>query len=171
MTRVLAVDPGKNSGIALGYYDATTPYQLLERWQVHDGVDGLLDWLEQKLAFDEIVCEKFILGQDNAFAADLTPVQIEGIIIAEARRAGVPIIWQPRTDKAALTGYPASAVTKAQRQRVRFDWLKEHGLFRAGTENDDSNDAIVHALVSLKRRRHMPTLRRYWAPKRSRIAA
>jgi len=161
MTRILSLDPGGNSGIALGFYDAVTPYQLLERWQVHDGLDGFLAWWQNECpAFDDLVSELFVLG-DNEFRADLTPVHIEGALRALYPR---PIMWQPNTDKAGLTGYPASAKTKAQKQRVRFDFLDRFGLFRPGTENDDSNDAVTHVLVNLKRRRHMPTLRAYWAP-------
>lgn len=163
MTLLLSIDPGKNTGISLGFYDATTPYQLHERWQVHGGLRGFIRWWEQERpAFDELVCEKFILA-DNEFDADLTPVEIEGAL--QVLHRGF-ILWQPRTDKAVLTGYPKSATTKAQRQRVRFDFLEHYGMFRAGTDNDDSNDAITHALVSLKRRRHLPTLRAYWGPKR-----
>lgn len=162
MTHLLSIDPGQNTGISLGFYDALTPYQLLERWQVHDGLPGFIRWWERERPhFDELVCEKFILGDDE-FRADLTPVLIEGALQTLHRGA---ILWQPRTDKAGLTGYPASAKTKAQRQRVRFDFLEHFGMFRAGTENDDSNDTVVHALVSLKRRRHLPTLRAYWAPR------
>lgn len=170
MTRVLSADPGKNSGLALGYFDAITPYRLISRWQVHEGLTGFLDWAAyQAPQFDEIVCEKFILDPKNQFTADLTPVEIEGALRTLQsidQRFDVPIMWQPRTDKAALTGYPDSAKTKAQRQRVRFDFLDRFGLFARGTENDDSNDAICHALISLKRRLHEPTLHAFWPERR-----
>ena len=173
MTYLLSVDPGGNSGIALGYYDAITPYRLLERWQVHGGADGFRAWwyeghVEQ---VDEIVCELFILDPGNQFTADLTPKLIEGAIPVlldwYEHRFGrrIPVTWQPRTDKAALTGYPKEAKTKAQRQRVRFDFLDRFGLFKPGTENDDSNDAITHALVYLKRRLHMPSILAMWPPR------
>lgn len=162
MTRILSIDPGMNTGISLGYFDATTPFQLLERWQVHGGLQGFIRWWErERPKFDELLSEKFILGDDE-FRADLTPVLIEGAIQTLYRGS---ILWQPRTDKAGLIGYPPSAKTKAQRQRVRFDFLERFGMFRAGIENDDSNDTIVHSLVSLKRRRHMPTLRAYFGPR------
>lgn len=168
MTRLLSIDPGVNTGISLGFHDAVTPYQLLERWQVHGGLPGFLAWWRnERPDFDELVSEKFILG-DNEFKADLTPVLIEGAL--QAMYDGT-IMWQPRTDKAGLTGYPASAKTKAQKQRVRFDFLDRFGMFRAGTDNDDSNDTIVHALVNLKRRRHMPTLRAYWGPRNGLVLA
>ena len=70
--------------------------------------------------------------------------------------------WQLRTAKGELVGYPATAKTPAQRQRVRFDFLDRFGLYAEGEDNIDSNDAITHALVYLKARKHMPTMRKYW---------
>jgi hypothetical protein len=167
MTTMLSIDPGKNTGIALGYYDAISPYQLIARWQVHNGVEGFIEWWRREqphhlMGVDEIVLEIFVLA-DNDFKADVTPLRIEGAIAA-LNTTGIPIIEQDRTAKGSLTGYPPEAKTKAQRQRVRFDFLKEHGLFVAGTENDDSNDAITHSLVSLKRRHHAPTIKKFWPP-------
>ncbi len=163
MTYQLDIDPGKNTGVALAFYDAITPYRLEERWQVHGGLDGFNEWWYDNIALDvdEIVCEKFILAR-NDFQADLEPMLIEGALRTHLHEDATPIMWQPRTDKSALTGYPETAKTPGQRQRVRFDFLDRFGLFKPGTENDDSNDAITHGLVNLKRRKHAPTLQAYW---------
>lgn len=166
MTHLLSADPGQASGLALGYYDATTPYRLLERYQVLGGLDGFLRWWHSdRPDFDELVVEKFILDSRNEFVADLTPKEIEGALAALLWGSPIQPVYQPRTDKAALVGYPASAKTKAQRQRVRFDFLDRFGMFKPGTQNDDSNDAITHGLVYLKRRKHAPTLRAFWPPR------
>ena len=166
MTHQLSIDPGLNTGVALAYYDATTPYRLLGRYQVHNGLDGFLEWQDGMAhQVDEFIVEKFIYDP-TADNADLSGVPIEGVVARWARDLGAPVIWQSRFDKSALTGYPKEATTKAQRQRVRFDWLTEHGLFKAGTDNDDSHDAICHGLISLKKRRHAPTLRAFWPPRR-----
>ena len=177
MTYILSLDPGQNTGAALGYYDAITPYRLVERYQIHGGLEGFVAWCMEGNPFtaDEVVVESFRLREENEFSADLTPVHIEGAIRAMAALDSefwpkVPIIYQPPSDKGSLIGYPRSAVTKAQRQRVRFDFLDRFGLFKAGTENDDSNDAITHALVCLKRRKHGPTTMALWPPP-SRILA
>lgn len=168
MTYLLSIDPGGNTGIALGFYDATTPYRLVERWQVHGGLEGFKHWwLHSRPHFDEIIVEKFILSADNEFDADLTPVYIEGALSVLLDMAGKAAAWQPRTEKSLLTGYPKGAQTKAQKQRVRFDFLERFGLFKAGTENDDSNDAITHALVYLKKRMHEPTRSVFWPAGRS----
>lgn len=169
MSLILSIDPGLNTGVALAYFDDVTPYTLRERWQVHGGPVGLDRWLDAGgfQGADVLVVEKFILAR-NDFAADLTPVQDEGVIMAAADRARLPILWQPRSDKGRLTGYSekAKAGTKTQRQRERFDFLERFGMYAAGTENDDSNDAITHGLVYLKRIEHLPTLRHFWPPRR-----
>lgn len=169
MTYLLAIDPGKNTGIALGFYDDETPYELRERWQVHGGLDGFKHWWprnEDHWYWADLVVEKFILDPSNQFTADLTPVHIEGAlsVLLDRTERTHRVAWQPRTDKSLLTGYPAGA-TSAQKQRARFDFLKRFDLFEPGTDNDDSNDAITHALVYLKKQRHLPTLRKYWGPK------
>lgn len=158
MTSILSVDPGLNTGVALGYYDATTPLQVLERWQIHRGLDGFIQWMQGGwMAPDEVVVEKFIGNPEEV--GDLSGVPIEGALAWQAALDGSTVLWHDRTDKGLLCGYPAEAATKAQRQRVRFDYLDRFGLFMPGTENDDGNDAVTHLIVSLRRRRHMPTLR------------
>ncbi|MEV5068935.1 hypothetical protein MRBLMI12_000492 [Microbacterium sp. LMI12-1-1.1] len=172
MTRALWVDPGLMTGIALSYYDATTPYQLLQRWQIGRGIHGWIDWklnVGIHLGIDELGYEKFILGQeeDAQLSGDpLAGVPIEGSIHEWGIVAGIPVMIQDRTHKGSLIGYPTPARSKAERQRVRFDWLEEHGLFEAGTGNDDSNDAITHGIVNLKIRHHVPTMRHFWPPRR-----
>ncbi len=162
MTRLLSIDPGRNTGVALGYYDEQTAYTLEDRWQVHGGLDGFINWWRyDRPLFDELVVERFDLA-DNEFKADLTPVHIEGAL--RCMFTG-HVAYQPRTDKGRLTGYPPEAKEKHQRERIRNLWLDQFGLFVPGEDNQDSNDAIVHALVYLKQRRHLPTMRHYWPPR------
>jgi hypothetical protein len=175
MTRLLSIDPGKNTGIALGEYGDDQPYRLLDRWQVHRGKDPFKRWLlaGNGSTADEIVCEKFILSSDNEFVANTDALVLEGILegiqAAAAPRLlpATPIVWQPREKKGALIGYSPKAKrgTKANRQRERFDFLEKHGLFLEGTDNDDTNDAITHALVYLKTR-HYETAKHYWPGRR-----
>jgi hypothetical protein len=163
MTHLLSLDPGLNSGVALGWYSPITPYQLLDRWQVHNGLPGFVQWWEnERPDYDELVVEKFILSGSNDFTADLTPVEIEGALRVLLGDEYENVMWQPRQDKGLLCGYPTDAKTPDQRQRVRFDFLDRFGLYVPGEDNIDSMDAICHALVSLKRRKHMPTMRKYW---------
>jgi hypothetical protein len=111
---LLSLDPGRNSGAALGYYDDIEPYTLVDRWQIHGGVDGFKRWWREGhwRSADYLVVEKFILASDNEFTADLTPVHIEGALSVLLDDSHLRPIWQPRTDKSRLVGYPKSAVTK-----------------------------------------------------------
>ena len=167
MTYLLSIDPGQSTGIALGYYDAITPYRLERRWNVLGGVEGFIDWWGEDQGREiahEMVVEQFHLDPTNQFSADLTPVAIEGALAVLNMGSGVEITWQGREMKSALIGYPPEARTKTERQRVRFDFLDRFGLFAKGAHNDDSQDAITHALVFLKRRKHMPTMLAFWPP-------
>lgn len=172
MTYLLSADPGKNSGLAMGYYDSLTPYRLLERWQVHGGLEGFLDWVRTTDAmWDEMVVERFDLA-NNDFVADITPKAIEGSIVTLREydpRFDCPIIWQTRQDKASLIGYPPEADTPDKRQRLRSKFLDRFGMFTPGEDNQDSMDAIVHSIVSLKRRKHAATLLAYFPPTKFRI--
>lgn len=166
MTWLLSIDPGKNSGIALGYFDSLTPYQLHQRWQVHGGVVGLAHWWrDERPEYDVLVIEKFILDPTNEFTADLSAPECEGFLLVALEGEAVQPVWQLRSAKGDLTGYPKWATKKHQRQRIRFNFLERFGLFRAGTENDDSNDAITHGVVWLKRMEHLPQLRQMWPPR------
>ena len=173
MTKILSLDPGFSTGFALGFFDAITPYQLLDRGQVLNGADGFADWLLQgnALDVDVIVCESFRLLGKNKFVADTIPLLLEGILWGmhahpKSVIAQTPIVWQSAADKATLIGYPDSADTPDRRQRLRFKFLAKHGLHAPGKRNDDSNDAICHALVYLKRREHMPTTLALWPDRR-----
>lgn len=171
MSLIACVDPGLNTGATIGYFDAISPYRLLERFQIHGGEEGFKAWLEEgHLAdVDVLICEKFVLA-NNEFVADTIPLLLEGILIGAQRWGGgivadVPIVWYENRMKSALTGYPQEANTKSRRKRVRFDFLKRFGLFAAGTEFDDSNDCVVYSLIYLKLAKHMPTLMAFWRPR------
>lgn len=174
MTRLLTIDPGLSTGVALGFYDDTTPYTLLERWNVLGGVPGFVQFIGEGhvASADQLVSESFVL-RDNDFAADLVPVRVEGAILT-LQALGSPHLparvtaWQPPSDKGSLIGYPADCVSNTQRQRFRFDFLDRFGLFIPGTAQDDAHDAITHSIVFLRRKRHRPTLLKYWPPKGTR---
>lgn len=166
MSMILSIDPGQNTGIALGSYSAITPYTLDYRWQVHGGVEGFINWWESNTErvgwADTIVCESFELRRTNTFQADIEPKAIEGALRVFTHYSDYEIAWQTAAQKASLIGYPESADTADKRQRLRYEFLDRFGLFKAGTENDDSNDAITHALVYLRSVKHAPTLHTFW---------
>lgn len=156
---MISLDPGKQTGIAAGFYGDNQPYTLLDVWQVSDGVTGFINWWNATarevirnyewsfLQPTVMVSEKFIL-RANAFVADTEPLVIEGALQA---LWSLPIHWQPRTDKTLVD------------DRV----LKEHGLWHTGKQVGwkdarDTNDAIIHSLAYLKKNKHIPTLEKYW---------
>lgn len=170
---LLSIDPGKSTGIALGVYGDKVPYTRIKYWQIEGGTDGFCEWYEEhdggmvdvvdhlvtlfgedgggkqrKARFEKVV-EKFILNPGNTFTADLTPVQIEGALIAYNEDP----IWHNRTDKAL----------------VKDEVLKKNDLWLTGTmvecaDARDANDATIHALAHMLKIRHMPTLKEYFKP-------
>jgi hypothetical protein len=171
LTYVLSIDPGKSTGIALGVYGDAVPYTRTHYWQVEGGTQGFCKWYEEhdggmvdvidhlvtmfgedggkktrRVDFEK-VSEKFILNPANPYAADLTPVEIEGALIAYGESPS----WHNRSDK----------------NMVRDRVLKDNGLWLTGSQVGckdarDVNDATIHALVHMMRKRHMPTVQEYF---------
>jgi hypothetical protein len=168
---LLSIDPGKSTGIALGVYGDTVPYIRIGYWQVEGGLEGFCRWYEEHDAgmvdvVDHVitlfgqdgggskhtvqldkVAEKFTLSSGNQYVADLTPVEIEGALYAY----GEDITWQSRSDKAL----------------VKDAVLKKNGMWLTGRmvgckDARDANDATIHALVHMMRKRHIPTVRHYF---------
>lgn len=151
MTYTLSIDPGMATGIALGSFTDTTPWELVDRWIVKGGVEGFIHWYYAVAPVQALmgrwVSERFVL-RDNDFIANCEPLRIEGAMLA----FGLNPIFQLRTDKALC----------------KDDVLKEHGLWTTGkmvghVDGRDANDAIIHALAYMKKQKHYPTLRKYWA--------
>lgn len=150
------------TGIAAGIFGSDQPYELLDVWQVGEGLTGFLDWwnktgktylLFKTWAYQEepvIVSEQFVL-RSNPFVADTTPIIIEGALVALCDYLKFSVTFQQRTNKAL----------------VNDSVLKEHGLWHTGKQVQwkdarDTNDAIIHALAFLKTNKHIPTLEKYW---------
>lgn len=152
MRNLLSFDPGLQTGIAVGTYEFDQPYELVDYWQVPNGLDGFLDWLKEHrrdFSLDPditIVSEKFVL-RSQRFVADTTPLLIEGAM----RALEMNPVFQLRTDKVLVP------------DRI----LKENGLWVSAkyvqhTDGRDANDAIIHALAYLFKQKHKPTLKRYF---------
>lgn len=168
---LLTIDPGKSTGIVLGVFGEHVPYTRIGYWQVEGGTEGFCDWYlehdggmvdvvdhlvtlfgedgggsQRRVKFDKVV-EKFILNPGNTFTADLTPVEIQGALIA----FGEYPIWHNRTDKVL----------------VKDEVLKRNDLWLTGSmveckDARDVNDATVHALAHMMKIRHKPTLQEYF---------
>lgn len=153
MPYILSLDPGKSSGIALGYYDETLPYESHRVWQVENGLEGFLEWEDEHwpwiaLLGPQIVSERFVL-RSQKFVADTTPLLIEG---AMRVLFGPKIHYQLRSEKAKVTN----------------DHLKHGGEYRTGKQvgckdANDANDAVRHAVIYLtkKANQHVPTIEKF----------
>jgi hypothetical protein len=147
---VMAIDPGKATGIARFAYREDLPLELVDAYTVPGGLDGILErpWLiEDAIGAFAVPFEQFVLSAGNAFTPDLEAVKIEGGLQA----VGVTLNRQSRSDKAL----------------VGDSMLKRHGLWRTGKQvgwkdGRDANDAIIHGLAWAMKRRHRPTIERYW---------
>jgi hypothetical protein len=141
--RVLAIDPGLKTGVALFDADAQ---QLRAMHIVPGGLPGLQDWWElhrQALEWDVLVVESFEL-EEGTHGIDLTPVGI----IDWFKTLGIPIVWQRRNQrgKGKLISVPV---------------LKRAGLYPKRGELKEGHQvaALQHALAYLVRQRHLPTIR------------
>ena len=47
MTYILAIDPGLSSGIVLGKFNDTEPFERVAFWQVEGGLAGVLEWYKE----------------------------------------------------------------------------------------------------------------------------
>jgi hypothetical protein len=150
VTYLWSFDPGLDTGAALGEYDNNVPYKIHATWSIPDGLDGFIQWSEsqQWLDTDEAVTERFVI--DGTITGVWAP-QIEGALAFLQHMYGFSITWQLRTDKTTL---------KAGSERVRNAWLKTKVAHKMTTQHE--RDAVTHALVYLKRKRHLPTLKEYW---------
>lgn len=153
MPYILSLDPGKSSGIALGYYDDTVAYEVHIVWQVENGLEGFIQWHDRQwhwieLLSPQIVSERFVL-RSQKFVADTTPLLIEG---AMRVLFGPDIHYQLRGEKAKVTN----------------DHLKRGFSYKTGKQvgrkdANDVNDAIRHGVIYLtkKKNQHLPTIEKF----------
>jgi hypothetical protein len=143
MPTILSFDPGGTTGVALTAY-SDEDVEVLWHKQITGSLKGFLDfhWDQlEDLKFDKIVCESFTL-REGVYGADLSPVYIIGAL--EALYPGVEIIYQEPKLK------PLCDDTR----------LKKMGLHTPGRGH--AMDAVRHAIIYLRNKKHYPTLRKGW---------
>ena len=170
---VLAFDPGKSSGVALLAYNETEPARLVKAWQFGNGVQGLLDWLEnqypssgwllpyspgseaERLFWSRelvAVSEKFVPVPGKGFAQSIDstlPLVCEGVLIAY----GIMPVYdskEKRWQRPSLM-YRHGGSTLAEKKKRSRAFLKKNGLYvlpkELGTpDNNDAISAILHGL-------------------------
>ena len=144
MQRVMAVDPGKSTGIVIGDFHDDREFSIIhvrqlkhEHWMINV-YDILAAYNEY--APDVAVCEQFDLRPGNNFLADLTPVKINSVL--EWEIGG--IVWQ--TPAMAKTAMPDHV-------------LKSLGFWPSGStvcqpDADDARDAGRHLFLWAVTKRH-----------------
>ena len=147
MRHLLALDPGRTTGMSIWQYDAETPLTLVGSGQIENGVEGFLEYLYpdpiKYMNWDVIVSESFVLDGRTP-NPDVTPLHIEGILESHAHRTGCLLRFQRNNFKA----------------HVDNDLLKKFGLYIPGKPH--AMDSMRHALAYMKTSRHMATLNHYF---------
>lgn len=159
MTKVLALDPGLKTGVAL---IDTDRFEDIHLEIVPDGLAGLMVWYDKSRWFagmhlDVIVCESFEL-EEGTHGIDLTPVEIIGWLKAGGMSHNYfdPIVFQRR-------------MQRGKDKLITDAVLKRAGLYppRGQVKEKHQIEALRHALSYLVRQRHLETIRLLHPPEES----
>lgn len=187
MTYILAIDPGLSSGIVLGEFSPTEPFERVSFWQVEGGLAGFLEWTDRNWGYDPdhfshflsnpyvneselIVCaEKFTPLTNKGFSHTLDsvePLRIEGAMVALGLMPAEYPDSEHRWQRPAQM-YFSGGTDKASRLKASRAWLKSQGLLVTGKQvgckdANDVNSAQLHLFAHLRKIRHMPTIRHYF---------
>lgn len=191
MKTLISIDPGMSTGLCVGTYSDTEPFELTHAFQIEGGVEGFLKavrliqgdfgqygTLKVRQAFfdlwdeDEsgevehdgtVIAEKFTArgGANSGFSyrtKDLEPLRVEGAMLA----MGLEPIWVSPAQQ-----YFAGGEGKAKKKQAQHRWLKEKGLYVTGkmvgcANADDARSALAHAVGYLMRKKHRPTIEKYF---------
>jgi hypothetical protein len=148
MKTLLALDPGKTTGISIWQFDANTPLTHIAHHQCEQGLEGFIRFMmphEKVAPFDVIVSESFKLDGRTP-NPDITPLKIEGALDVMSVLMQAPLYFQPNNFKA----------------HVDNGKLKEHNLYWPGQQH--AMDSARHAITWAMIQRHMPTLLEYFGP-------
>lgn len=167
MTYLLTIDPGLQTGVALGEYGDDLPYRVVQGWQIAGGAEGFLRWVtiqdavmaegQVTYGFDRVVAEKFTPRAMAGFShtqASTEPLRVEGVIVA----LGLDPVWRQPSQQYWVAG--KSVPEKRKKQKAQ---LKEWGMYKMPKElgHKDSEDycsAVFHAISWLRSQHHRPTL-------------
>ena len=143
---MLSLDPGGTTGVAIFDYTETTEPVMVMNDQIGGSLEGFIQWYlgsKIKYRWDHIVCEDFTLRLNVKFP-DLSPVYIIGALNAIEWGSLDNLTMQQPTIK-PLCDDPR---------------LKKMGLHTPGFGH--ANDAVRHAIIYLRNKKHMPTLKMGW---------
>lgn len=158
MTRVLGIDAGESTGLAVVDFTQGGTYASYVG-QFTDGlVDTVSDIINATVSFipDVVVIEQFDLRPGNKFLANLSTVYRNGALeYALATEVGTDPVWQT---PAQAKGLVSDAVLKRLGDRF-WPTGKDVGQKDADDARDALRHAIHYAVVTLK---HRPTIEKGW---------
>lgn len=145
-TKILSIDPGGTTGVAIISFSAKTEPVISYFEEIPGGLHGFMDWYrgsKKFMSWDIVVCENFTLRQNVKFP-DLSPVYIIGAL--ESLEWPNEIVYQAPAQKSLCND-------------ARLKLMKMH---KPGKGH--ANDAIRHAIIYLRNKKHLPTLMLGWKP-------
>ena len=150
MTKIMSVDPGKRTGVALVHFNDTMPAGYDNSWDVPGGLEGWAAWITEHqdlFLYREffIVYESFTLREGVHGVCTDAP-EVIGAVLTWAKDWDVPAVPQP----------PAGRM-KAVPNKV----LDKFHKFRGNAERNEK-EAFRHAVWYLKNAKHLPTIRKGW---------
>lgn len=139
MPTILAIDPGKRTGVAAIDYQEDRAPVLIQSAEIYNGVEGFHTWWQMaNPRYDVLVVENFI-PREGVFGIDHEPLKVIGFLSQFK-----PILQSPAGRKKAV---PDSA-------------LKRLDLYLPGEKNRNAREAVRHAVWWLKNQGHKPTIRK-----------
>lgn len=142
--RVMAVDPGKSTGIVVGDFHDDCGFSIIHVQQLRreHWMSNVYDILATRNEFapDIVVCEQFDLRPGNNFLADLTPVKINSVLGWEIG----DIVWQT----------PAMAKTTMPDHVLKLLGFWPTGIDVSQPDADDVRDAGRHLFLWAVTKRH-----------------
>ena len=164
MTRLIAIDPGMESGVFIGEFDRRTPLTVNDQFQVTGGVQGFYSalfidrYLDRTASPDVVVFERFTprpMGRQYR-REELEPLVIEGLIYGMFP----PEIVAYQSPQSMLINGGSGAEGKRNADRL----LRNLGLHMTGADvgrpdANDANAATKHALAYMVSIGHEPTIR------------
>ena len=142
--RVMAVDPGKSTGIVVGDFHDDREFSIIhvQQFKHEHWMGNVYDILAtyDEFAPDIVVCEQFDLRPGNNFLADLTPVKINSVLEWEIG----DIVWQT----------PAMAKTTMPDNVLKSLDFWPTGATVSQPDANDARDAGRHLFLWAVTKRH-----------------
>jgi len=167
--RLLSIDPGLSTGVALGEYGPEKPYTLLSAVQIEDGLSGFLEWVRGPCRVIEdrypdllVVAEKFtpINHSDYALTTEsVEPLRIEGAMVALGLMPDTPDErWRRPAEMYFVGGADLADKKKRAHALLKDVGMRVTGKMVGCRDANDVRSAILHGIAYvMKVEKHRPT--------------